>query len=413
MFIRSEFLTSNVYTAFPFKENAVGIVYPPNVYQHGASATIPADFMVDALLSIPDNIVGIVLYSIERTAISNWRFRFADGAGTVILTYDITSLPVFNSGNFATIKMYNETLRCYMSFVVTNTYNILLQEMVVGTTDSFGITLPFECSVINTLCPRLTAFTIGDLLTEYAGKLKLIGGYNVEIIKTTDINDNTILTLNIAPGIGEGLAPCAESTVPKLMSVIPDKDGNVEIVDKNGCYNIVCHQLTKTIEIQGDCYQCCNCSQYVNVGLAIKKIIDRAMIAKTDLMAFQVKLNEEVAKYNLRLDDCTTTVNFNASGRKYPDNQSGLIVIGFVNRSSQYDLTINSVVVSSPASVTHVTPPGDSLPFVVPKGQTSIVMYSLYSGSEIPGSWSATVTVGYTINAQTRSWNKTFTLLES
>ncbi|MFC1453602.1 hypothetical protein ACFLQL_00290 [Verrucomicrobiota bacterium] len=410
MSIRSEFLTSNVHTAFPFKENAVGIVYPPIDYQHGASATLPADFMVDALLSVPDGVTSVVLYSIERLTSSSWQFKFADDTGTVIFTYDITSVPDFQYNEFATIKMYDESLRWCLIFTVMNMWNTYLEEIPVGNTDSFGVTIPFESSVINTLNPRLTAVTIGEVLTEYAGKLKLIGGYNLEILETTDIDDSTILTLNISPGLGLGLAPCEEITTPRLMELIPDSDGNIEIKDANGCYNIVPHQLTQTVEIQGDCYQCCNCSQYVNVGLAIKKLVDRAMASKTSLTEFQTKLNDAIANYNIKIDNCVQLANFYASGRKYPDDKSGLIIVGFVNSSAVYDLTINSVGITSPALVTNVSPPGDSLPFTVPKAQTSVVMYSLTSAAAIPGAWSVTVAVSAVINTETKTWNSTFTL---
>jgi len=411
MSLRSEFLTSNIHTAFPFKENTDGVVYPPTAYQHGLTATISPSFMVDALISVPDNITSVVLYSIERVAISLWRLRFADMTGTVILTYDLTALPTFAFDTFDVLKIYNELLRCSMTFVVAPIFNTYLNEIVVGNTDSFGITLVFESAIVNTLPPRLTAFTIDNGIDEYAGKLKLIGGYNIEISNVVALNDITELTIDIVPGIGTGLAPCISNTVPKLMSVIPDAAGNVEIRDANGCYNIVPHQVNKTIEIQGDCYQCCTCAQYVNVGLAIKNLINRADLDRINLLAFQEKLNTTITSYNTQLDSCTKTVNFYASGRKYSNNRDAIIIVGFINRSSQYDLVIDGVSIVSPAAVISITPPGNTIPFTVPKGQTNTVIYTLQAGAPIEGEWTATVGVAYEINTQIRNWSKTFVLL--
>ena len=283
-----EYLTSNRHTAFPFKEDALGLVRSNGVAAHGTSATLPLDFLVDAVIYLPPDLQSqypvAYLYNIIKTPTA-WIIRIT-GPGGVVTLCDIVCAP--GGSNIISLQE-PDTTRVTARLLKGPGFDTYLAAVVE---DSFSNTLPFEDCVIEPRPYKLDSFIVCDSAgipksAQITGDVVLHCGYNVNMLAVESAeHDGTDITLEVVPTVGEGVAPASEAPTPAArnkapMGLIPDQMGGVRIVTDD-CYEVVplppdpSKPTELHFQIQGNCYACCTCEQYVAVAKALKRLIARA-----------------------------------------------------------------------------------------------------------------------------------------
>jgi hypothetical protein len=85
------------------------------------------------------------------------------------------------------------------------------------------------------------------------------------------------------------------------MGLIPDRFGGVRLVTDD-CYEVV--PLNGVLQLDGNCYACCTCDQYVAVAKAVKDMMARAAILKDLLLKDITGLGPQyiaaIQDYNMR-----------------------------------------------------------------------------------------------------------------
>lgn len=362
MVIGLEHLTSNVYTAFPFKENCLGLAYGNDAPVHGGTATVPLDFLIDAAISLPSTITELYLNSITRLNATTFRFIFTNQYAATAFTYDLI-VPVVTEV-YSIIDMQSSGIFIYVRFLVSNTFFTYLNSISIGSTDSFQQRLPFECTVLSWKGPKVEGFTVEPLYSGITDIVKFINGYNTELVIKSITDDYINIIMNIAPGIGAGLYPCvpAGTEIKPPLNLIPDSEGGVKVVGDD-CYTIIPHLSTGQIEIQGGCASCCDCEEYRNVGVAIKKLIDRANAVKNNFLELQTKLNDAITTYNEKTVAAGMQFVFvGAAGSEGSAYDASLVLTG-VNLSSQEAvITECELVLPSGVTIHTETTPSGTIP---------------------------------------------------
>jgi len=304
-----EYLTSNRHAAFPFVEDALGLARMDAVPQHGASATIPDDFLTDAMLSVPSEVSSLFLTSIEFLGVDQYRFSFSDQDATVVLTYDLdTSAEI---GRYGTYILTNPALGVTVRLLAMTAFKEHLA--TITDTDEFGTRLEFAAAALDIRPPKLQSLDIYDELPgvpdpdgagPFDGDVTLVPGYNMEIETgadplAPDEPDTTVLTLLAIAGAGMGRTPCDEQPEGTYLSMnlTPDRLGNVRLAPDD-CYAIEPLQALGQVRIHGNCYACCNCDQYVNVGRAIERLMDRTHASHNELTDLHEEHDAAVTTYN-------------------------------------------------------------------------------------------------------------------
>ena len=407
MTIGQEYLTSNKYIAFPFVENALGLVYGDIQPVHGTNATIPLDFLIDAAVTLPSTITKLYLNSITRLDTTTFRFTFTDQTATTVFTYDLI-LPTLTE-LYNIIDMQSSGVSIYIRFVVSSSFSSYLNAITIGSTDQFQQRLPFECTVLTWKGPKIESFTVEPLHTNITDIVKLLNGYNTELVLKSMTENYIDIIINAAPGLGAGLYPCdllnVKTKIP--LNLIPDNEGGIKITSDD-CYTIIPHLSTKKIEIQGNCTSCCDCQDYKNVGIAIKHLMDRLKVTKDDFKLLQEKLNNAVTAFNNRTITSGIAFSFSGSAGGPGALYDAAIALTGVNASSQA-CTLNSCSLSLPAGVTihcETTP----IPVTVPSQHTVVKYWHLKSTTAIAGSVIG-VSVSYSFSGGlSGSWSGSITL---
>ena len=293
----SEYLTSNAYIAYPFHENTSGLARIVDPV-HGAVATLPLGFLVDAIIMVPPTIDEVYLYSIVDQGASLYQFSFIDQYSNSVLQagLDVSTIDV-NS--------------YYAVFTLENLVDGVLSKFVVGTTeflaymagitlqDTYQLRLRLEERAINRRPPSIDTFelyTALPLIPEptvpgpISGDVIVHGGYNVELpaAASETESDTTEIDMNAVASTGDGLVPCdaaAQSAYTKrFMHLVPDENGNIQLTPgAEDCYFIVPHESLQAYEVQGNCVACCSCDSYEYVAKAVKNLLDRSKAILTVL----------------------------------------------------------------------------------------------------------------------------------
>ena len=287
----TEFLTSNLQIAYPFRENASGLartVLPV----HGSSATLPLEFLADAYFSIQANAGLLYLKSITAIGGTQYTFLFVNIGGVPQASVTVDTVAWSPAISYERIHVEDVPNGVYGKLVVYIPAALTYLAGTVGI-DDFGISLPLEDSVV---VPRNASVDTFELYTALppvpapttpgpiSGNVQLTGGYNVAMeFESVADADLTNVTLSATP---QNQAPCTheESTYVKgLMQLLPDENGNVQITSgEDGCYSIILVSAT-VMQIQGTCTACCTCDDYQNVAIALERMMIRAKAALTVL----------------------------------------------------------------------------------------------------------------------------------
>jgi hypothetical protein len=305
----NEYLTSNTYAAYPFRDNAAGLALD-GVTVHGASAKLPLNCFVDALLLVPSAVRAVYLASVEPIG-PLYRLTFKDQNAATLYTYDLDwSSPSTDQFTVISIAAMAQDLVLTLA-VNTAAFTAYLAGITTG--DIFDDRLPFEARAVNIQGKTVQTFELYTALPlvpapttpgPISGDVRLESGYNIEQDAETDadIADLTNISIDAVPGAGVGVAPCQQepSAAKKgLMALVPDESGNMQIrSDEDGCYTVIPHISIDTIEIQGTCVACCSCQDYANVTAALNKMLQRSKTSLTALSAGRSDYETGVTKFN-------------------------------------------------------------------------------------------------------------------
>lgn len=282
--IGTDFLTSNLNIAYPFREDNLTLSrVAPAI--HGAAATLPIDLIVDAHFSMPSAFTGpFFLSSITALGSMQYRFTFSDG---VIQATDVINItgwyagPTFVNispvdavnGVYGKAVLYAPSVLAYVAGTVgTDVFTDLrLEESVVVSRNACVET--FE---LYTALPPVPAPNTPGPIT---GEVQLESGYNVATEATAADGDVTEINLTATP---QGQAPCTHADsqyVKGLMQLLPDENGNIQITSgDDGCYSLVV--VTPSLfQLQGTCAACCSCDDYKNVATALELLLQRSKLA--------------------------------------------------------------------------------------------------------------------------------------
>jgi hypothetical protein len=296
-----DYLTSNVGTAFPFAEDTSGLVYSPQEATYGNDAKFPVNALVDAYLSVPSHVLDAYLYRITPAG-DQYEFHFIHADNIHLMTASLEALPVMTNGRG---MVTFEAEDCVIRLLVTEAFNAYLTGLTVTTT--YGISLRFENAVVEARPPCVQSIQIYSAPDTpkypelYAGDVRLVAGYNVST-EVAATEDGTEVQLAAVPGAGQGVTPSSVhlaevGRVQRMLSLIPDAAGAVRITGDD-CYEIVPIPGLNTLRIEGNCYSCCTCDDYVATATAIKQLIARTNDLRLDLQDIHAEYTDLLTHYH-------------------------------------------------------------------------------------------------------------------
>ena len=285
-----EFLTSNAQIAYPIRDDAVGLATGNKVASHDATnAILPIDFLLDAIFYTPADVTELYLSELRRVGNIVY-LQFVKGDLTPVITYPYDTVVEVNK-QVLTLCEVGASLRLLKG----SSFDIWLSTLAA--TDNFGLTLPMESSVVDPKSAALQSIQIySDPVTPVGspiiGDITFQAGYNMHL-DTDAING--VVTITAAAGEGEGRIPCADQPtivpVKAPMQLVPDTRGNVRIAG-DSCISVVPMPALDAVQLQGNCFACCTCADYVAVGNALKLLIARAMAVHVNYDALKENYNK-------------------------------------------------------------------------------------------------------------------------
>ena len=296
----TEYLTSNTQVAYPFAEDALGLVHD-TVGVHGAVAYLPVNVVIDAVAYVPDYVETLYLSSIAHVSGSISRLVFKNQAGAVIVTSDFDDSTLDWSKTYTVIPLLDVGGIWSVRLVVLTQ---ALDAYLVGcTADDFGTRLAFESRVLSYQLNKVESIQLfSDLVTpvspEITGRIAFVDGYNCEYTSVASTTpDTTDVTMIMAPGSGLGLYPCTEVAPvvnKRLMGLVPDKAGNINF-QGDACYNVIPGEV---LQINSSCVACCSCEDYANVTKALKLLLSKSSSILHKFTAGRDNYERGVAHYN-------------------------------------------------------------------------------------------------------------------
>jgi hypothetical protein len=152
-----------------------------------------------------------------------------------------------------------------------------------------------ESAVLDERCSELLpdqvlAFKVNDQLI--TGAIEIQGGYNVEAVLTEVAFKpgkayRNLVTVTADPGLGDGLFPsCQEPdlSIRRVNQQRPDEYHNLLLSAKD-CYwlerpanvsgGLATPTLLNGLKVNNDCRPCCECDDFVNTYMGIRKLYDK------------------------------------------------------------------------------------------------------------------------------------------
>lgn len=300
-----EYLTGNEYTAYPFKENSLGLVEHGGAEEHGPTAKLPKDFLIDAVLITPTRFYGqIFLSEIVNAGGGAYEFWFFSEERRVVAAFSVPSIPPER-----TVVTYSDAASGVVLRLLTGPSFASFLGGVL-TVDEFDGTLPFETAAVEIRPKRVEKFIIENPVPEEVdGEAIFLAGFNIEYIQGDlfafeDAGlDTTVINIEANPGAGAGrYNPCDDPPAPidyiaKINGVAPDEDGNLFLKPLQ-CHRFDLQPEDNTIYFFNDCTSCCDCEDYANVVEVLDRLFQRCREVKELIDEIIEDFNEHVTIYN-------------------------------------------------------------------------------------------------------------------
>lgn len=313
----NEYLTSNEYIAFPFRDSAEGL------YEFGNSPdyitpTFPQNGITDAVITYYGG-HQIYLLTIDKAG-ADIEFSFGTDTGSIVVAGAVLGDLV----DRFVVTGRNSVLEVSVKFVVGRG----LYEYIDGAPDgtlNFGTSLPLTDHAMDAKPYKVTDFSVKDA-TGIKGIVDFVPGYNMEIEYTEDINE---ILFSVIPGAGEGrFDPCDESIVEPIsfLASINGKratDGGGMILGGSGeCYRVIASG--GGFILINDCKPCCECKDYENFATLLSQMLIKYINVKTKFMGADdevdggmvLKHNNDVTYFNENVIPRMVNLRIYGSGRQ-------------------------------------------------------------------------------------------------
>jgi len=292
--------TSNVYTAYPFKEDS------PALNQ------VPADFLIDAVVSCPPTIeppVGI--HKITKSGVI-YNITLKDGNGTTIIDGPLVL------GATSTVGQV-QTGGSFLKYIRGPAFNDFLNSLANGDT-ILSPMLEFETAAIHIRASMLEKLKVKG--SEYSGNIAFESGYNINIRQNETSNIQSIISaivgtanqkkgfiIEAGSGIGLGRVPntlCEDSSsydaVYKINNAQPEKESGRFIIEPGPCFRIEPYPNEHKLRIYNDCYACCDCETYRRLARILQDEIHTYWQARDILYDLVDQYNNKVKEYNAYIE---------------------------------------------------------------------------------------------------------------
>jgi hypothetical protein len=292
----NEFLSSNIYRAYPFKDNVLGLCYIATAV-YGAAATIPTGCIVDATIAIDpastvytqppaqDEVTPLYLAQIAWATATptEQSITLTCGSQTLVVEFDMADwnldLPfqvVQASGTKIVAKLVLHTVN-YMQYVNECT------EAGPNVVNAYGTRLQLQPTVVNPGSRSVYSLSTPDT-SDIVGDVILQAGYNM-IFTPSTVDGSTNIRFDVGSGLGLGRKPC-EGT-PSYIAA-PQLSGDV-IIKGDPCIEVVTSP-SGVVTLYNVCKPCCDCEDYKKV---FDKLVALHNLAKDDILARLTTANND------------------------------------------------------------------------------------------------------------------------
>lgn len=402
----NEHLTSNEYTAFPFRDSAQGIAQVGTNVSY-STPTLPANAFVDLAITYYG---GEQLYLKSITQLGpDYLFSFGT-AGETLVNGAVTGLP--EPWSMVAFQNNPEGLTCR---AVAGSGLAAYLQGLTGTVE-FGITLPIVESCLDTKPQKLINVEADEqYLTDIVG---LLEGYNIDI----DYDQTTEeITFSAIPGAGNGLYnPCEDAEPLNYIASVNGKrsstSGGMLLGGSGQCYRYIFNPATGSMQLVNDCIPCCSCGDYERYANYLNLLLERVSELQSDIYESIAFYNTDVTYFNDVVIPYLSGVRIYGQGRtghveKYNDKYL-MVTITIHNISVERQITVEHVFDETPVvkdswlTIGDVTAQTDLTSVIVlPKNQTAVYTFMIERGTTPPSS--VTTTANWTEDAQARQVLKT------
>lgn len=318
----NEYLTSNSQIAYPFVDDAHGLV------RNGPGPApddplLPLDFFVDAVAVLGAGDGTLCLRSIARGG-SDFLFTFSDMSGTVIIANhkDLSELPpAFGICTFETVTGDINTSSS-LRLVTGESFLPVLTAMSNGTIQ-YGATLQFAQGCVEPKPERVSAIKIDS---DYiVGVCRLVEGYNCGLSQDVDLfravgAHASRIALRLEPGLGMGKYDPCDNPDPidylaRINSASPDEEGNLTL-SPGQCHNFLADPANNRLFVGNVCTPCCDCQDYANVVTYLSNTLGRLSHDSESDPGILEHINNIVNKMNVAISDPINGYNVRIKVRK-------------------------------------------------------------------------------------------------
>lgn len=302
----NEYLSSNAYIAYPFVDNAEGIL----------SGAFPSDAILDAAFAV-DGCVALYLKGVGATGTGTTRRRalvIADADGREVMRFDLVNFSgdwgVDQSGMRVIPQqvVLGDGLASQASGVLLSTPRLYTFVDSLSEDVDFGTTLPFSARTNTPTGPHVLSLhylntkPMPEISVGSVDDVRIGAGHNISLdvehyAENGELDqDTTTITISAIPGAGAGKIPCDEDAEKKTNRYGWNGDVNIET---DGCYSVlpVIRENSASFIINGRCTPCCTCEDFVAVLDMIKAVGARIETLRSSVLlpthnAYETRVDE-------------------------------------------------------------------------------------------------------------------------
>lgn len=376
-----EYLTANEHIAYPFGEDAAALVPEWDDVAVTGDATMPKDFLADAVIVVPAEHAGyLYLQDIHCTSLTEYVLNIYDefGVNVIALAIDIgPPVPPEHSviqEISAGPTVYAVRMLTGPSFI--DYLNKIGTDLGLGNAAQFGVRLPFETAAIEFRPRRVEKIIFKDSLSgldyELTEDVNLHEGYNIALVEALGE-----ISVEADPGLGQGKndevcggvqQPSWQDKLTSLSGSRTDEDGNISLRGDR-CHRIQADPVNYRLLIYNDCQAGCTAEDYAYTAYALENMFERARRlwmgafdedpAYANLLKVIETLNEHITEYNddifpkLRTVGCWGHIIVGSSlegGGALGSRAYATVALVFVNRTSEPVTLTGSLAFSKPVS---------------------------------------------------------------
>jgi hypothetical protein len=301
-----EYLTSNIYTAYPFNEESSGLDWCDDSDIGNSSDKLPVSVIADARFVLPADYSKLWLSAIIKD-VGTFQIELLcedwDGNSSIITSEPISdAVADFESANFR-VDLELADVDVIGALVLTDRFKLLLGSM--SSELRLGTSVEFSARAVQSRSRRTLSIVSTDSSGVQkhdliSGDVSLIAGYNVAL---EGIKGTNSLIMSAAPGAGEGYYPCPDCDGTPGFSdtlyrgnhykigVNPDQDGAI-VIETDACHSAIPGDGVITLE--GVCEACCTCDDYVGAANILKRMYDESKEVYDRLRQAHVTYNKAV-----------------------------------------------------------------------------------------------------------------------